>query len=183
MTKTCLMMSERASMCSSSYISVFLCVSVCVSVCVLTHCGQRSVCQAAIMPMVAASSHVIISALLLPLFKDTLSLLLRRVIKLVRKIKGIQRERDREIDSPGDARGDSWPKLCDFVGKMMFNCFLFLTYFCLTICPILPLFHQMTHTLSLFHSLPSDPAFQQLSPQISSSLHHMQKIKTCEERR
>lgn len=88
MTKTYLMMSERASVCSGSHLSVFLCVIICVTV--LTH---RTVCQAAIMPVVAASSRVIMSALLLPLFKDTLSLLLRRAIQLGRKIKGIQTQR------------------------------------------------------------------------------------------
>lgn len=45
------------------------------------------------MPMVAASSRVIMSALLLPLFKDTLSLLLRRAINLGRKIEA-HRQRD-----------------------------------------------------------------------------------------
>lgn len=45
------------------------------------------------MPMVAASSRVIMSALLLPVFKDTLSMFLRRAIQLGREIKGIQTER------------------------------------------------------------------------------------------
>lgn len=82
MTKTSLMMSERAAASSGS--SVF---SACVAV--LMHGRRSSFCQAAIMPKVAPSSRVIIASLLLPLFKDTLSLLLRTSIKLGGKIKGI----------------------------------------------------------------------------------------------
>lgn len=45
------------------------------------------------MSMVAAHSHIITSALLPPLLKDTLSLLLRRAIQPGREIKGVQTER------------------------------------------------------------------------------------------
>lgn len=102
MTKTSLMMSERAAASSGS--SVF---SACVAV--LMHGRRSSFCQAAIMPKVAPSSRVIIASLLLPLFKDTLSLLLRTSIKLGGKIKGIWVESSRE--STRRAAGDSCSQL------------------------------------------------------------------------
>lgn len=75
-----LMMSER----DASVLSVSLSVSV-------NTLQGRSVCQAVIMPMVAASSCAIMSALLY-LLEDTLSLLLGREIQLRMEIKGIQRD-------------------------------------------------------------------------------------------
>lgn len=61
---------------------------------VSTQRRQRSICEEAIVPMVAASSRVIMSALLLPLFKDKLALLLRGAINLGREMEE-HRQRDK----------------------------------------------------------------------------------------
>lgn len=66
----------------------------CLRVGVSTQCRQRSICEEAIVPMVAASSRVIMSALLLPLFKDKLALLLRGAINLGSEIEA-HRQRDK----------------------------------------------------------------------------------------
>lgn len=63
------------------------------------------------MPMVASSSLVIISTLLLPVFKDTLSLLLGRLIKLGRTIKTDRKRETERWSPPGILEGEEKIKL------------------------------------------------------------------------
>lgn len=81
---------EWKGLCVLRLINICKCLRVGIS----TQRRQRSICEEAIVPMVAASSRVIMSALLLPLFKDKLALLLRGAINLGREMEE-HRQRDK----------------------------------------------------------------------------------------
>lgn len=146
----------------------------------LKHCRQRIVCQAPIMSTVAAHSHIITSALLLPLLKDALSLLLRRVIQLGREIKRHTNGKKSTRHAGGDSCSESG---FGFAREKMFNCgFCHILSIRISSSSPFPFISKWL-MLSLFSVAPlcqaplTSPSCS-FFPHIFSALHHMKKIAT-----